>query len=106
MTDDSSKELSGTTSVPGWNEFVAAVKGGAGGAPASNFLASIEAVAEEVAERREQVGALIAQLAVFEQQLAALKRSLQPSLAWSRAWVRMTEQALDPFGLMHRDEQS
>lgn len=76
------------------------------GAPGATFLASVEATAAGVAERREQVRVLIAQLSLFDDQLAAFETSLQPVLEWSRTLVRMQEQALDPFGLARRRKGS
>ena len=53
--------------------------------------------ARDVAARREQVQALIAQLTAFDEQLAAFERTLGPMLEWSRGWTRLVA-ATDPLG--------
>jgi hypothetical protein len=46
----------------------------------------LQAVVDDIAARRSQVQALVAQLTVFDEQLGALETSLQPLLQWLRTW--------------------
>jgi prefoldin subunit 5 len=43
-------------------------------------------VVDDIAARRQQVQALVAQLQVFDEQLGTLETSLAPILQWLRTW--------------------
>jgi hypothetical protein len=77
-------------------QFSTAAAGAAAGA-SMQPVAQLEAMARDVAARREQVQALIAQLTAFDEQLAAFERTLGPMLEWSRGWTRFMA-AADPLG--------
>jgi uncharacterized protein (DUF3084 family) len=77
-------------------QFSAAAAGGATGAMMQP-VAQLEAIARDIAARREQVQALVKQLNAFDEQLATFERSLVPMLEWSRSWVRLAA-AADPLG--------
>jgi hypothetical protein len=64
-------------------------------------IAQLEAMVRDIAARRDQVQALVAQLNAFDEQLAAFERTLVPLLEWSRGWARMSG-AADPLGLTRR----
>jgi hypothetical protein len=74
-----------------------AAAGGAAGAMMQP-VAQLEAMARDIAARREQVQALVKQLNAFDEQLAAFERTLLPMLEWSRSWARLAA-AADPLGL-------
>jgi hypothetical protein len=57
--------------------------------------AQLESIVAEIRERREQLRALQAQMAVFEEQLAWLESSLTPLLEWTRNWAGMEKAMLD-----------
>jgi hypothetical protein len=57
--------------------------------------AQLESIVGEIRERREQLRALQAQMAVFEEQLAMLESSLTPLLEWTRTWAGMEKAMLD-----------
>jgi ABC-type transporter Mla subunit MlaD len=77
-------------------EFSAAATSGATGAVMQPVV-QLEAMARDVAARREQVHALVAQLNAFDEQLAAFERTLLPMLQWTRSWARLAA-AADPLG--------
>jgi hypothetical protein len=81
-------------------QFSAAATSGAAGAVIAP-VAQLEAMAKDVAARREQVQALVAQLNAFDEQLAAFERTLLPMLEWTRSWARLAA-AADPLGLTRR----
>lgn len=84
-----------------WRQMVEGMSGAAGG-PGALFVSQLEATAEAMRQRREEIRQLITQLTLFDEQLAVFESSLQPILAWSRTWVRMQENAMDPLGLTRR----
>lgn len=57
--------------------------------------AQLESIVSEIHERREQLKALQAQMAVFEEQLAMLESSLTPLLEWTQTWAGMEKAMLD-----------
>ena len=77
-------------------QFSAAAAGGAAGAMMQP-VAQLEAMARDIAARREQVQALAKQLNAFDEQLAAFERTLVLMLEWSRSWARLAA-AADPLG--------
>jgi hypothetical protein len=54
--------------------------------PATMSARQLQAVVDDIAARRSQVQALVAQLTTFDEQLAALETSLRPLLQWLRTW--------------------
>jgi hypothetical protein len=58
-------------------------------------VAQLESTVNEIRERREQLKALQAQLAIFDEQLAMLESSLTPVLEWTRTWAGMEKAMLD-----------
>lgn len=78
------------------SQFSAAAATAAAGATMQP-VAQLEAMARDVAARREQVQALVAQLTAFDEQLAAFERTLVPMLEFSRGWARLVA-AADPLG--------
>lgn len=54
--------------------------------PATMSARQVQAVVDDVAAKRAQVQALVAQLQVFDEQLGGLESSLQPLLSWLRTW--------------------
>ena len=54
--------------------------------PATMSARQLQAVVDDIAARRAQVQALVAQLTVFDEQLGALETSLAPILQWLRTW--------------------
>jgi hypothetical protein len=60
------------------------------GLPATPITMSarqVQAVVDDVAARRSQVRALVAQLEAFDEQLGTLETSLRPLLQWLRTWA-------------------
>ena len=57
--------------------------------PVTMSARQLQAVVDDVAARRAQVQALVAQLEVFDEQLGTLETSLQPLLQWLRTWADM-----------------
>jgi hypothetical protein len=60
------------------------------GLPATPVTVSarqVQAVVDDVAARRSQVRALVAQLEAFDEQLGTLETSLRPLLQWLRTWA-------------------
>jgi hypothetical protein len=55
--------------------------------PATLSARQLQAVVDDIAARRSQVQALVTQLTVFDEQLAALETSLSPLLQWLRTWT-------------------
>ena len=55
----------------------------------------LQAVVDDIAARRSQVQALIANLTVFDEQLGALETSLRPLLQWLRTWSEMESAVTD-----------
>lgn len=74
----------------------------AAGGPGRVFLEQLEATAAEIAQRRTEVRALVAQLTAFEAQLAAFEATLRPVLDMVGVWVDTQERVMDPFGLARR----
>jgi hypothetical protein len=58
-------------------------------------LRQMQALVDLVRTQREQVRALQGQLKVFEDQLTALEKSLQPLVTWGEQWTRMQESVLN-----------
>jgi hypothetical protein len=54
--------------------------------PATLSARQLQAVVDDIAARRSQVQALVAQLTTFDEQLAGLETSLRPLLQWLRTW--------------------
>jgi hypothetical protein len=54
--------------------------------PATMSARQLQAVVDDIAARRAQVQALVAQLEVFDEQLGTLETSLGPILQWLRTW--------------------
>jgi hypothetical protein len=54
--------------------------------PATMSARQLQAVVDDIAARRSQVQALVAQLTAFDEQLGALETSLRPLLQWLRTW--------------------
>jgi hypothetical protein len=54
--------------------------------PATMSARQLQAVVDDIAARRSQVQALVAQLTTFDEQLATLETSLRPLLQWLRTW--------------------
>jgi hypothetical protein len=54
--------------------------------PATLSAQQLQAVVDDIAARRSQVQALVAQLATFDEQLSTLETSLRPLLQWLRTW--------------------
>ena len=49
----------------------------------------VQAVLDDLAERRAQVQALRDSLTIFDGQLEALEAGLRPMLEWTRAWAEL-----------------
>lgn len=54
--------------------------------PATMSARQLQSVVDDIAAKRAQVRALIAQLEVFDEQLGGLESSLQPLLTWLQTW--------------------
>ena len=54
--------------------------------PATLSAQQLQAVVDDIAARRSQVQALVAQLTAFDEQLSTLETSLRPLLQWLRTW--------------------
>jgi hypothetical protein len=65
------------------------------GTPATMSARQLQAVVDDIAARRAQVQALIANLTVFDEQLGALETSLRPLLQWLRTWSEMETAVTD-----------
>ena len=63
--------------------------------PATMSARQLQAVVDDIAARRSQVQALIANLTVFDEQLGALETSLRPLLQWLRTWSEMESAVTD-----------
>jgi hypothetical protein len=57
--------------------------------PATMSARQLQAVVDDIAARRSQVRALVAQLEAFDEQLGTLETSLRPLLQWLRTWADM-----------------
>ena len=55
--------------------------------PATLSARQLQAVVDDIAARRSQVQALVAQLDTFDEQLGTLETSLRPLLQWLRTWA-------------------
>lgn len=64
--------------------------------PATLSSRQLQAVVDDIAARRAQVRALVAQLEGFDDQLGTLEASLRPVLEWTRAWADV-ESAVGAF---------
>ena len=65
------------------------------GTPATMSARQLQAVVDDIAARRSQVQALIANLSVFDEQLGTLETSLRPLLQWLRTWSDMESAVTD-----------
>ncbi len=54
--------------------------------PTTMSAQQVQAVVDDIAARRSQVQALVAQLTAFDEQLGTLETSLRPVLQWLRTW--------------------
>ena len=63
--------------------------------PATMSARQLQAVVDDIAARRSQVQALIANLTVFDEQLGTLETSLRPLLQWLRTWSEMESAVTD-----------
>jgi hypothetical protein len=57
--------------------------------PATFSARQLQAVVDDIAARRSQVQALIANLTTFDEQLGTLETSLRPLLQWLRTWSEL-----------------
>jgi hypothetical protein len=57
--------------------------------PATMSARQLQAVVDDIAARRSQVQALVAQLNAFDEQLGTLETSLRPLLQWLRTWSEL-----------------
>ena len=57
------------------------------GTPAGMSARQLQAIVDDIAARRSQVRALVAQLNAFDEQLGTLEASLRPLLPWLRTWA-------------------
>ena len=64
--------------------------------PATMSARQMETVLTDLAARRAQVQALVAQLQAFDDQLGSLEGNLRPLLEWTRTWAGM-ESAMGDF---------
>jgi hypothetical protein len=55
--------------------------------PVTMSARQLQAIVDDIAARRSQVKALVAQLELFDEQLGTLEASLQPLLQWLRTWA-------------------
>jgi len=76
--------LPGLPAIPGMPPIP-----GLPGTPATMSARQLQAVVDDIAARRSQVQALIANLSVFDEQLGTLETSLRPLLQWLRTWADM-----------------
>lgn len=95
---------SGADPMAMWRTMVEGMSGAAGG-PGAAFVSQLETTAEALQQRREEIQVLIRQLTVFDEQLGLFEASLQPVITWSRTWVRLQENAMDPLGLSRRRKE-
>ena len=82
--------LPGLPAIPGMPPMP-----GLPGTPATMSARQLQAVVDDIAARRSQVQALIANLTVFDEQLGALETSLRPLLQWLRTWSEMESAVTD-----------
>jgi outer membrane protein TolC len=64
--------------------------------PATASVRQLQAVLDDLAERRAQVQALSTQLEAFDQQLGSLETTLRPMLEWTRTWADL-EKSMGEF---------
>jgi hypothetical protein len=55
--------------------------------PVTMSARQVQAIVDDIAARRSQVRALVAQLEAFDEQLGTLEASLRPLLVWLRTWA-------------------
>ena len=82
--------LPGLPAIPGMPPMP-----GLSATPATMSARQLQAVVDDIAARRSQVQALIANLSVFDEQLSALETSLRPLLQWLRTWSEMESAVTD-----------
>jgi hypothetical protein len=82
--------LPGLPAIPGMPPIP-----GLPGTPATMSARQLQAVVDDIAARRSQVQALIANLTVFDEQLGTLETSLRPLLQWLRTWSDMESAVTD-----------
>jgi hypothetical protein len=63
--------------------------------PATMSARQLQAVVDDIAARRSQVQALVANLEAFDEQLGTLESSLRPLLQWLRTWSEMESAVTD-----------
>jgi hypothetical protein len=63
--------------------------------PATMSARQLQAVVDDIAARRSQVQALIANLEAFDEQLGTLESTLRPLLQWLRTWSEMESAVTD-----------
>jgi hypothetical protein len=86
-SDEAAGSTGGSTTPPG----LPAIPGmppmpGLPATPATLSAQQLQAVVDDIAARRSQVQALVAQLNTFDEQLSTLETSLRPLLQWLRTW--------------------
>jgi len=64
--------------------------------PGALSAAQLDSFARGVAAQRSSVAALQAQLAVFDEQLAALERMIGPRAEWGKAWAEFERLVMNP----------
>jgi hypothetical protein len=57
--------------------------------PVTMSARQMQAIVDDIAAKRAQVKALVAQLEAFDEQLGTLEASLRPLLQWLRTWADM-----------------
>ena len=82
--------LPGLPAIPGMPPIP-----GLPGTPATMSARQLQAVVDDIAARRSQVQALIANLSLFDEQLGTLETSLRPLLQWLRTWSDMESAVTD-----------
>jgi hypothetical protein len=62
--------------------------------PGAFSAAQMTAIADSIAEQRQSIAALKAQLSVYDEQLAVLEQALGPFTEWSKTWADFEQQLL------------
>ena len=63
--------------------------------PGAFSAAQMTAIADSIAEQRQSIAALKAQLSVYDEQLAVLEQALGPFTEWSKTWADFEQQLLN-----------
>ena len=66
--------------------------------PGALSATQLNSFASSVTAQRRSIAALQAQLAVFDEQLAALEGMAGPLAEWSKTWAEFERLAMNPFG--------